>query len=230
MGIAHDTIADPTRAGKRWDVDLVPLILASDEWRPLEAALIQRARLLNAIVADIYGEQRLMREGFIPSIFSIRLPRGPCQGIEPAAGHVQFYAVDIAREVNGNWRVIDNHTETPAGVGYALANRVVHNISPAISSSTCNALRLAPFFQRVQAGRDAAQRQARSAHCPAHARPASRGLFQPRISGALPRLPAVSRRHAYRWRPRIPEDARRSEAHRPHRALRRRPRMRSARA
>jgi uncharacterized circularly permuted ATP-grasp superfamily protein/uncharacterized alpha-E superfamily protein len=153
MGIAHDIFADPTRAGKRWDVDLVPLILASDEWRPLEAALIQRARLLNAIVADIYGEQRLMREGFIPPalIFSDSAYLSPCQGIEPAAGHVQFYAVDIAREVNGNWRVIDNHTETPAGVGYALANRVVHTHFAGDLFQTCNALRLAPFFQRVQA-------------------------------------------------------------------------------
>ena len=77
MGIAHDIFADPTSPGKRWEVDLVPLILSSDEWHALEAALVQRARLLNAILADIYGEQRLMREGLDPAgarLLRSRLP------------------------------------------------------------------------------------------------------------------------------------------------------------
>ena len=153
MGIAHDIFADPTQPGKRWDVDLVPLIFASEQWRALEMALIQRARLLNAIVADTYGEQRLMREGLIPPalIFSDSAYLSACQDIQPAAGHVQFYAVDLAREANGDWRVIDNHTETPAGVGYALANRVVHTHFAGDLFQKCNALRLAPFFQRLHA-------------------------------------------------------------------------------
>lgn len=152
MGIAHDIFADPTQPGKRWDVDLVPLIFASEQWRALETALIQRARLLNAIVADTYGEQRLMREGLIPPalVFSDSAYLSACQDIQPAAGHVQFYAVDLAREANGDWRVIDNHTETPAGVGYALANRVVHTHFAGDLFQKCNALRLAPFFQRLQ--------------------------------------------------------------------------------
>jgi uncharacterized circularly permuted ATP-grasp superfamily protein/uncharacterized alpha-E superfamily protein len=153
MGIAHDIFADPTKPGKRWDVDLVPLIFSGEQWHALEAGLIQRARLHNAIVADTYGEQRLMREGLIPPalIFSDAAYLSACQGIEPAVGHVQFYAVDLAREENGDWRVIDNHTETPAGVGYALANRVVHTHFAGDLFQKCNALRLAPFFQRLQA-------------------------------------------------------------------------------
>ena len=153
MGIAHDIFADPTHPGKRWDVDLVPLIFSSVQWRTLEEALIQRARLLNAIVADTYGEQRLMREGLVPPalIFSDPAYLSACQNIQPSAGHVQFYAVDLAREANGDWRVIDNHTETPAGVGYALANRVVHTHFAGDLFQKCNAIRLAPFFQRAQA-------------------------------------------------------------------------------
>ena len=128
MGIAHDIFADPTSPGKRWEVDLVPLILSSGEWHALEAALIQRARLLNTILADVYGEQKLLREGLIPPalLFSDPAFLSPCHGIAPSSGHLHFYAIDLAREVDGSWRVIDNHTETPAGVGYALANRVVH--------------------------------------------------------------------------------------------------------
>jgi uncharacterized circularly permuted ATP-grasp superfamily protein/uncharacterized alpha-E superfamily protein len=154
MGIAHDIFADPASPGKRWDVDLVPLIFSSAEWQPLEAALVQRARLFNAILADVYGPQRLMREGLLPStlVFSDRTYLSPCQDIAPSAGHLHFYAVDLARNLDGNWRVVDNHTETPAGIGNALANRVVHTGIAGDLFQKCNATRLAPFFQRMQAG------------------------------------------------------------------------------
>ena len=153
MGISHDIFSDPTEAGKRWAVDLVPLIFSSAEWRPLEAALIQRARLFNAVLADVYGEQRLMREGLVPPglIYSDPSYLSACQNIQPESGHLQFYAVDLARDLSGTWRVIDNHMETPAGVGYALANRVVHTHIAGDLFQKCNAKRLAPFFQRLQA-------------------------------------------------------------------------------
>lgn len=154
MGIAHDIFADPAAPGKRWEVDLVPLILASSEWQVLQRALLQRTRLMNAILADVYGEQRLLREGLIPPtlIFSDPAFLTPCHGIEPATGHLHFYAVDLARETDGSWRIIDKHTETPAGVGYALANRVVHTQVAGDLFEASNSLRLAPFFQQVQAG------------------------------------------------------------------------------
>ncbi len=152
MGIAHDIFADPTQPGKRWEVDLVPLIFSSSEWRFLEAALVQRARLFNAILADIYGEQRLMRAGAVPPALVLADPAylSACQNILPEAGHLQFYAVDLARDSHGTWRVVDSHTETPAGVGYALANRVVHTHIAGDLFQKCNAVRLAPFFQLVQ--------------------------------------------------------------------------------
>lgn len=154
MGIAHDIFADPAAPGKRWEVDLVPLILASSEWHRLEKAILQRTRLMNAILADVYGEQQLLRDGLVPPalVFSDPAFLPPCHGIKPAAGYLQFYAVDLAREADGSWRIIDNHTETPAGVGYALANRVVHTQVAGDLFEACNSLRLAPFFQSVQAG------------------------------------------------------------------------------
>jgi uncharacterized circularly permuted ATP-grasp superfamily protein/uncharacterized alpha-E superfamily protein len=152
MGIAHDIFADPTQPGKRWEVDLVPLIFSSSEWRFLEAALVQRARLLNALLTDIYGAQLLMREGAVPPALVLSDPAylTACQGIQPEGGHLQFYAVDLARDTNGTWRVVDNHTETPAGVGYALANRVVHTHIAGDLFQKSNAVRLAPFFKMVQ--------------------------------------------------------------------------------
>ena len=73
-----------------------------------------------------------------------------CQNIAPAAGRIQFFATDLARGPDGSWRVVDTHVETPAGIGYALANRgVLTHVSGDIFSAS-KAVRLAPFFQQMQ--------------------------------------------------------------------------------
>jgi len=153
MGIAHDIFSDPTQTGTRWQIDLVPLIVGFEEWCTLQEAIVQRARLFNAILADVYGSQRLMRDGLIPPglVFADTAYLSACQNVMPESGHLQFYAVDLARDTSGRWRVIDNHTETPAGAGYALANRVVHTHVAGDLFKSCNAIRLAAFFQRLQA-------------------------------------------------------------------------------
>lgn len=152
-GIAYDIFSDPNRPSQKWQLDLTPIVISSAEWKWLEAALVQRARLFDAMLNDIYGEQRLLRDGLLPPelIFSDPAYLRPCQGILPNAGGLQFYAADIARDADGQWRVIDNHTETLAGVGYALANRVVHTHVAGDLFKHCNALRLSSHFQNMQA-------------------------------------------------------------------------------
>lgn len=152
-GIAYDLFSDPASATQPWRVDLVPLMIPAEEWRQLERALIQRARLFEGILADVYGPQQLLTSGAIPHqlVFSDPSYLRPCQNQRPAGGFIQFFATDIARGPDGSWRVIDTHTETPAGIGYALANRMVHTNVAGDMFGTCKALRLAPFFQQLQA-------------------------------------------------------------------------------
>ncbi len=151
-GIAYDIFADPNRPAQRWQLDLAPVVFSHAEWRWLETALIQRARLFDAVLDDLYGEQRLMRQGLIPPelVFSDSSFLRPCQGVLPNAGGLQFYAADLARGADGHWRIIDSHTETLAGIGFALANRVVHTHVAGDVFKHCNATRLAPFFQNLQ--------------------------------------------------------------------------------
>ena len=151
-GIAYDIYADPNKPSQRWHLDLTPIIFSAAEWHWLERALTQRARLFDAILNDIYGPQRLMRSGHIPPelVFSDSTYLRPCQHILPAAGQLQFYAADLARGLDGQWRVIDNHTETLAGLGFALANRVVHSHIAGDIFKQCNAVRLANYFQEMQ--------------------------------------------------------------------------------
>ncbi len=152
-GIAHDMFADPSRMGQPWRVDLMPLLISADEWQWLERALVQRARLMNAILTDIYGEQKLLASGRIPPglVFSDPSFLRAARDILPTGGMLQFFATDLARGADGAWRVIDSHTETPAGIGLVLANRGVHTHVAGEVFAASNAQRLASFFRDVQA-------------------------------------------------------------------------------
>ncbi|MFV0297404.1 MAG: circularly permuted type 2 ATP-grasp protein [Hyphomicrobiaceae bacterium] len=127
-GLAHNIFADPDAEAQQWRLNLSPLIISASEWAWLEAAIAQRAKLFNLILADIYGPQDLMRSGKLPAdcIFQDSTYLRQCNNIDVGHGHLHFYAADLARGPDGLWRVIDNHAETPAGLGYVVANRMMH--------------------------------------------------------------------------------------------------------
>jgi len=151
-GVADDIYADIRLQTDPWKIDLLPLIVSPAEWKWLERAIAQRARLFNVILRDIYGPQTLLRSGAIPPglIFSDPAYLRACLGIDPGEVFLDFYAVDLARGPGGTWRVLDNHAETPAGTGFALANRVLHSQVAGDLFRAVNALRLAPFYQKLQ--------------------------------------------------------------------------------
>lgn len=127
-GLAYNVYADPQGAERPWELDPLPLILGADEWQTIAAAIGQRARLLNAVLADVYGEQRLLRDGRLPPalIYGHSGYLWPCQGIVPPGGvHLHVYAADLARSPDGRWWVIADRTQAPSGAGYALENRQI---------------------------------------------------------------------------------------------------------
>ncbi len=127
-GVTYNVYADPKGADRPWELDLLPLILPQDEWSGIEAAVIQRATLLNATLLDLYGEQRLLKEGVLPPAL-VHGHAGflrPCHGVKPPGGTLlHLYAADLARSPDGRWWVIDDRTQAPSGAGYALENRIV---------------------------------------------------------------------------------------------------------
>jgi uncharacterized circularly permuted ATP-grasp superfamily protein/uncharacterized alpha-E superfamily protein len=151
-GIAYDIFADPTQSAQKWQLDLVPIVFSAAEWRWLEQALVQRAHLFDHVLNDVYGEQLLLRDGHLPPelVFSDSAFLHAVRGVLPRAGGLRFYAADLARDADGQWRVIDNHAETLAGVGFALANRMVHTHVAGDIFNANNAVRLASYFQDVQ--------------------------------------------------------------------------------
>ncbi len=152
-GVTYNVYADPQGMSRPWELDLLPLILGPDEWRTLSAAVVQRARLLDAMLADLYGAQTLLADGLLPPalVFGQRGYKWPCRGIVPPGGrHLHLYAVDIGRAPDGNWWVIADRTQGPSGAGYALQNRII--ISQAFPDTFRNLRvhKLAGFFRSLQ--------------------------------------------------------------------------------
>lgn len=127
-GITYNVYADPKGADRPWEVDPLPLMLSAAEWEQIESGIVQRAELLNRVLADIYGNQELLRSGAIPAsvIFGHSGFLHQVQGIRPTGGrHLFQYAADLARSPDGHWWVVSDRTQAPSGAGYALENRLV---------------------------------------------------------------------------------------------------------
>jgi uncharacterized circularly permuted ATP-grasp superfamily protein/uncharacterized alpha-E superfamily protein len=127
-GVTYNVYGDPLGMDRPWNLDSIPLLIPPAEWNALEAGLIQRARLLNCILADLYGPQQLLRGGHLPPALVFANPGfwRPCHGM-PAALHpyLHMLAVDLARSPDGQWWVLADRTQAPSGAGYALENRIV---------------------------------------------------------------------------------------------------------
>jgi uncharacterized circularly permuted ATP-grasp superfamily protein/uncharacterized alpha-E superfamily protein len=109
-------------------LDPVPFILPAKEWTLLERGLLQRTRLLDLALADLYGPRRLIDSGVLPAEVVQANPAflRPCDGIRPAMGSFLFlHAIDLGRAPDGRWWVLGDHTQTPAGLGWALEAREV---------------------------------------------------------------------------------------------------------
>ena len=127
-GVTYNVYADPQGADRPWALDPIPLILTNAEWRTIEGGLAQRARVLEALFADLYGPQRLLAEGVVPPDLVFGHPNflWPCLGMSPKRGNwLQIYAADLARAPDGHWWVMADRTQTPSGAGYALENREI---------------------------------------------------------------------------------------------------------
>jgi len=154
-GVTYNVYADPKGADRPWALDPLPLIVPRDEWARVAAAVAQRARLLNAILGDLYGEQKLLAEGLLPPalVYGQHGYLWPCRGIEPAGGvWLHNYAVDLARSPDGRWWAIGDRTQAPSGAGYALENRlIVARVFPEMFSEL-HVQHLADFFRDQQDG------------------------------------------------------------------------------
>ncbi len=109
-----------------WQLDPLPRVIDPEEWRQVEAGLIQRARAFNLLLADIYSKRQIIQDGIIPCdlIFDDPTFLLPCQDIkQPNNQFITLGAVDLARRRDGQWLVTANHYSLPYGISFVLQNR-----------------------------------------------------------------------------------------------------------
>lgn len=123
-----DALEGPARQARPWSLDLLPLLIDASQWAHIEHGVQQRARLLNAVLADVYGPQLLVREGMLPTA----LVQGHPAFLRPVCGSrpqqdtwLHVAAFDLARGPDGHWWVMSQRTQAPSGLGYALENRMI---------------------------------------------------------------------------------------------------------
>ena len=158
--ITYNVFADP--GGPRpWALDVLPFIIDENEWAQIEHGVAQRARLLNEIVADIYGPQTLLARGLLPPALVFGHPgylRAVKGFVPPGRQYLQIVALDLARAPDGQWTVVSHRTEAPSGLGYLLENRLIVSSLFAEPFRTMRVHRLAPSYSQLIATLAAAAR------------------------------------------------------------------------
>lgn len=127
-GASYNVHGGPTPLARHWPLELLPMLIEPGEWRCIEAGIAQRARLLEAAMADTYGERRLLRQGLLPASLVLAHPQylRALHGSRPAGGvHLPVLAFDLTRGADGHWWVAGQRTQSPSGLGYVLENRLI---------------------------------------------------------------------------------------------------------
>ena len=152
-GVTYHVQGEPTGLDRPWELDPVPLVLPPEDWQVISAGVAQRARLLNALLADAYGPQRLWRERILPPALLFANPNfwRPLHGIAVPHGlHLHLYGTDLTRSPAGHWWVMADRTQIAAGNGYALENRMVLARCLPELFRQCGVRRIADSFDAVR--------------------------------------------------------------------------------
>ena len=127
-GITYNVYADAGGPQRPWSLDLFPLVLPSAAWQRIEAGVLQRVRLLEAVLDDVYGPQELLKSNLLPPAL-VQGHEGylrPMHGVRPPGGRrLHIAAFDLARDPAGAWWVLTQRTQAPSGLGYLLENRLI---------------------------------------------------------------------------------------------------------
>lgn len=152
-GVSYNVYGDERGMERPWSLSPIPVLLAADDWARLALSVAQRGRLMDRLLADLYGPQRALVEGWLPPELVYRNPSflRPLHGVPvPRSRWLPLYAVDVVRGPDGAFRALADRTQAPTGAGYALENRIV--IARALPDlfRECNVERLALFFRTLQ--------------------------------------------------------------------------------
>jgi len=126
-GVTYNVYAESSGQQRPWALDLFPMVIGPEDWAHIEAGVLQRTRLLNAMMADLYGERELLKRALLPAALVQGHPGylRAMQGVQPTGGTwLHIVAFDLAHGPDGRWWVVGQRTQAPSGLGYLLENRI----------------------------------------------------------------------------------------------------------
>ena len=154
-GVTYNVYADADGPQRPWSLDLFPLIVTPQSWQQIEAGVLQRVKLLDRIMGDVYGPQQLLAANLLPPALVHGHPGylRPLHGVRPAGGtHLHIAAFDLARAPSGDWWVVSQRTQAPSGLGYLLENRLLISRLFPTAFSDLRVQRLAATYRALLAG------------------------------------------------------------------------------
>ncbi|HSL39288.1 MAG TPA: circularly permuted type 2 ATP-grasp protein [Desulforhopalus sp.] len=128
MGITFNVYGRQEGTEKIFPFDIIPRIVAEEDWQQIESGLKQRIYALNAFLQDVYNDQKILKDQVVPAelVLSSRTYRPECEGFTPPRGiwcHVT--GTDLVRDRDGRFYVLEDNLRCPSGVSYVLENRQV---------------------------------------------------------------------------------------------------------
>lgn len=127
-GITYNVYSAPGGNSRPWSLEVLPMLIGPQDWAHIERGVAQRAHLLNEVLLDVYGEQRLLCEALLPSALVLGHPGylRSLQGVTPPGGvYLHVMAFDLMRGDDGRWWVVSQRTQSPSGLGYVMQNRMI---------------------------------------------------------------------------------------------------------
>jgi uncharacterized circularly permuted ATP-grasp superfamily protein len=128
QGITFTVYSDDRGTEKIFPLDVIPRIITGDRWAKLEEGLEQRLHALNLFLADLYGDQRILREKIVPDNLVFNSPHfaRSMLGVKvPQGVYVHVAGTDLIENDLGDFLVLEDNLRVPSGVSYVLENRIV---------------------------------------------------------------------------------------------------------
>lgn len=128
MGISFAVYSEGSNIDRAWPFDFIPRIITAREWSQLSQGLLQRSRALNCFIDDIYNQQRILADGFVPPELVLQSSnyQSQCLGVSPRFGvWAHICGSDIVRDHNGQFFVLEDNLRVPSGVSYMIENREI---------------------------------------------------------------------------------------------------------
>ena len=168
-GVTHNVFSADGVATRPWSLELLPLLIEPEDWAEIEPGLVQRAELLEAVLADLYGARQLLHKGLLPPALLLRHPGyvRAMHGARPAGGQrLLIVAFDIARGPDGGWWVVAQRTQGPPGLGYVLHNRLLVSAQFPDIFREMRVQHIASSYQRLLNALEGPAREAAGGHTP----------------------------------------------------------------